>query len=477
MTGARKRVCVVGAGLSGLAAIRELTLAGHDVRCFEAGSAIGGMWRYENDNGVSAAYRSVSADTSWRRMQYPSLSLAGSSTEFPHHSELLAYLERYAEINDLFRRIAFGAPVERARSVEQGWEVTVVGCEPRMFDALVVASGHYWDPATPSLTGAFDGEILHARDYRTPDRFVNRSVVVVGAGQSALDIAAEVSGSAAHTILSCREGHHLIPRHVFGRPFDELDSPAALMLPLPVVRSLARAVTWAARATPDRGELPRACHPMFEGRWPVGVAPSTQQALRARAFACRPALDRLDSEFVAFTDGTKARADTIIFATGYQINFPFLPAPLGRGDGWQFPLYRRIVSPHTEGLAFIGILEPGPGLLAIVERQAAWLGEVLAERLPLPGRKEMWRAIDGGGERRSRRQFSATGPHTLLCNRHAYLKILNRDLRRVRRRQSLRSRLKRGAAPSPRSLVVRDEHLEDSHDTPPLAQRSTAPDL
>jgi dimethylaniline monooxygenase (N-oxide forming) len=389
------------------------------------------MWRYQNDNGVSAAYRSLSANTSWRRMQYPSLPLPRSMTEFPHHSELLAYLERYAEVNDLLPRIAFGAAVEHSRRVEEGWEITVGGCEPHVFDALVVATGHYWDPHVPRPPGAFDGEILHARDYRTPDGFEHQRVVVVGGGQSALDIAAELSGSADHTILSCREGHHLIPRRAFGRPFDELDSPAALLVPLPVFRSLARAVMWVARATPDPGELPRARHRMFEDRWPVGVAPSTQRALLERAFECRPAINRLDGEYVVFNDGRRARADAIIFATGYHINFPFLPEGLGRGDGWRFPLYRRILSPHVEGLAFIGILEPGPGLFAIVERQAAWLGEVLAQRLQVPGHEQMWSAIDGGGERRSHRQFSVTGPHTLLCNRHAYLRTLTRDLRRV----------------------------------------------
>lgn len=435
MTGVAKRVCVVGAGLSGLAAVRGLTRAGHDVSCFEAGSAIGGMWRYQNDNGVSAAYASLSANTSWRRMQYPSLKLPDSMSEFPHHSELLAYLERYAEINDLFSRIAFGASVERARPVEQGWAVTVGGRDPSVFDELVVASGHYWDPDTPSPPGAFDGTILHARDYRTPDRFGNQRVVVVGAGQSALDIAAEVSGSARHTILSCRQRHHLIPRHVFGRPFDELDSAAALLVPLPVFRSLGRAVMWAARATPDPGGLPPARHPLWEDRWPVLVGAATQRALRERAFECRPTISRLAGENVVFNDGSETRADAIIYATGYHINFPFLPERLGRGNGWQFPLYRRILSPHAVGLAFIGVLEPGPGLLAIVERQGAWLGEVLGERLPLPGHEQMWRAIDRGGERRSRRQFSATGPHTLLCNRHAYLRVLNIDLRRGRCRR------------------------------------------
>jgi hypothetical protein len=173
------------------------------------------------------------------------------------------------------------------------------------------------------------------------------------------------------------------------------------------------------------------------------VDASTQRALRESAFECCPAISRLAGENVVFNDGSETRADAIIFATGYHINFPFLPEQLGRGNGWQFPLYRRILSPHAVRLAFIGVLEPGPGLLEIVERQGAWLGEVLGGRLPLPGHEQMWQAIDGGGERRSRRQFFATGPHTLLCNRHAYLRLLNRDLRRARR--TLR-RVRRGSA-------------------------------
>jgi len=428
MSAGPKRVCVVGAGLSGLAAVHGLVLAGHDVDCFETGSAIGGMWRRGNDNGVSAAYASLCANVSYKRMQYPSFRERGSMAEFPRHSELLAYLERYAEVNDLLRRVTCGARVERARPIAGGWQVTVHGSTPRDFDALVVATGHYWDPDIPALPGRFGGTIVHVRDYDTPAPFAGRRVVVVGAAQSALDIAAEISTTAARTILAARQGHHLIPRHIFGRPYDDFDAPAAVLLPLALVRRGLRAQMRLARATPDPGDLPRPRHRLFESRWPVVVSPSVQLALSERAFECRPAVSRLEDDRVAFADGREERADAVVFATGYRINFPFLPERLGRGDGWQFPLYRRILSPHADGLAFIGILEPGPGLLEVVARQSQWLGEALARRLPIPSRDRMWRAIDAGGERRSRRQFGSTGPHTLLCNRHAYLRVLKRDL-------------------------------------------------
>jgi hypothetical protein len=431
VNGPGKQVCVVGAGLSGLAALRGLTRAGHEVTCFEAGSAIGGMWRYENDNGLSAAYASLSTNTSRRRMQYPSFQPPDSMAEFPHHTELLAYLERYAQVNDLERRVTFSAWVDRARPVDGRWEVTLRGGEPRLFDALVMATGHYWDPEVPELPGSFDGSVVHVRDYRTPDPFAGRRVVVIGASQSALDIAADVSTTATRTFVSCRQGHHLLPRHIFGRPLDSFDNPSALLVPLPVVRFMLRAMMRAGRATPDSGDLPPPRHPLFETRWPAVVSPQAQRALSERAFESRPPISRFAGDRVVFAGGTQEGADAVIFATGYRINFPPLPEHLGRGKRWQFPLYRRILSPHADGLAFIGILEPGPGLLEIVERQGEWLGEALAGRLPLPDRAGMWRAIDRGGERRSRRQFGATGPHTLLCNRHAYLRLLARDLRRA----------------------------------------------
>jgi PPOX class probable F420-dependent enzyme len=161
-----------------------------------------------------------------------------------------------------------------------------------------------------------------------------------------------------------------------------------------------------------------------------------EAALAGRKFDCRPRIVALTGETVRFADGSEEAADAVVFATGYEIGFPFLPAELGRAHRWEFPLYRRIVSPRASGLAFIGVVEAGPGMFEIVERQSQWLAELIAGRLSLPTPRAMWSAINRG-ERRSRGQFGATGRHTIFCNRHAYLRVLAKDL--VRARESLRT--------------------------------------
>jgi PPOX class probable F420-dependent enzyme len=429
------RVCVIGAGMSGLAATDALVRAGYDVSCYEAGSAVGGMWRYENDSGRSAAYASLQTNTSRRRMQYPSFPQPRAAPEFPHHRDMLAYLEAYSDANHLARYVNFGASVESARPDDGCWDVTVAGDAPRRFDWLVVASGHYWDPVIPRLGGDFAGEILHVRDYRTPDRFAGRRVVVVGGSQSALDVVAEISTVAARAVLACDQVHHLLPRYAFGRPLDERDTAAALLVPLPIVRLIIGTLTRLAGATPERGELPPARHRLFETRWPTIVSPAVEAALAERTFKTRPRATALAAEKVIFGDGSEEPADAIVFATGYRIAFPFLSDRLGRGSGWEFPLYRRILSPRAPALAFIGVVEAGPGMFEIVERQSQWLAKAIAGRVPVPASDAMWRAIDAG-ERRSRRQFAATGRHTIMCNRHAYLRVLAADVRRGERKLS-----------------------------------------
>src|SRR5215472_1238379 len=91
------RVAVSGAGSAGLAAMKALREHGLAVEGFERGSDVGGLWRYENDNGLSAAYASLRTNVSRARMQYPSFAMPKSYGDFPHHTQMAAYLSAYAD--------------------------------------------------------------------------------------------------------------------------------------------------------------------------------------------------------------------------------------------------------------------------------------------------------------------------------------------------------------------------------------------
>jgi cation diffusion facilitator CzcD-associated flavoprotein CzcO len=422
-------ICVIGAGGSGLAAVRALSERGLEVTCFERGSAVGGTWRYENDSGLSPAYASLRTNTSRKRTQYPSFPMPASYGDYIDHRDMSAYFEAYAAMFKLQRHIRFGATVESARPQGDGWRVRLEGGEEHRYWALIVAIGHYWDPKLPTFPGEFSGAAIHSSAYRTPERFAGQRVLVVGASQSGLELAAELAEVTARTFVSCRRGYHVFPRYLLGRPTDSFDAPAPNHLPWRFVRGSLGALFAVTRARPPRGGFPAPLSPILEETEPVLATAKLAEALGTKALSVKPNVERLDGSSVHFADGSAEAVDAIVYATGYRISFPFLSPDLVPADGTQFPLYRRIASPRADGLYFVGILEPGPGLLAIVERQSAWLAERLSGRLTLPPRERMWAAIDAG-ERRTRRRFSESGPHTVLCDSHAYMRVLARDLKR-----------------------------------------------
>lgn len=427
---AGQRVCVIGAGLSGLAATRVLAARGFEVECLERGSAVGGLWRYENDNGMSGAYAALRTNASRRRMQFPSFRMPASYGHFVRHSEMTAYMEAFVQAFGLEEHIRFRTTVERAEPAPEGggWKLSTDDGGSRTVDAVVVASGMYREPWVPAYPGEFGGESLHSRGYRTPEPFTGRRVVVVGSGQSALEIAAGVSVVAERTVLACRRGGHILPRYLFGRPFDHFDLDVVNLPPLPVVRANLNAMGRLVGSRVERGDLPLPDYPLLEETWPAVATDEISAALGSGAVVVKRGIERLLDDGVRFGDGSEEPVDGIVWATGYRMSFPFLPEPIGRAEDSRFPLYRRIVSPRARGLYFVGILEPGPRLPLVMEMQSRWLAEHLAGRIALPSEDGMHAAIEAA-EPRTRRQFAARGVGTVFCDGHSYLRLLRRDLR------------------------------------------------
>jgi cation diffusion facilitator CzcD-associated flavoprotein CzcO len=426
---------VIGAGSTGLAVLRAL---GANAVCVERGSNVGGLWRYENDNGLSSAYASLRTNVSRPRMQYPSFPMPDSFGDFPHHTDMAAYLDSYADAFGLRERIRFGVTVERLAPLpDGGWHVTVGDGTALRARAAVVATGHDWYPRLPEYPGGFDGEVLHAHDYRTPEPFAGRRVLVVGAGQSAAEIAVELSGHAARTCLAIRSPVHVVPRRLGGAPYDTRDTWPANRLPWPLLNRL-----FAREVERELGPVP-AWWPLPDRRLLEELPTLSSEllpAVRRGAVAVRPGIERLDGDRVRFAGGREEEFDAIVYATGYRISLPFLAPDLLQPEGRRLPLYRRIVPPGLRGLFLAGFLDAPSGLLPIVEAQGAWIAALLEGRLALPGAPAMRRAIERS-ERRSRVRFPSEPPDSIRCDPHAYRRLLLADLRRARCRSWAYGRL------------------------------------
>ena len=426
-----ERVCVIGAGSSGLAALRELKNRGFGVECFEKGSGVGGTWRYENDSGTSAAYASLRTNVSRAGMQYPSFPMPAAYGDYVDHRDMAAYLDAYTDAFGLRRHIRFSTSVASVEPQGGGrWRVHLHDGSAGTHDAVVVANGHDWEPSWPALPGTTTARVSHARDYRTADRFAGRHVLVIGAGQSAIEIATETARVAARTVLSCRQAHYVVPRYFLGRPSDHLDTELFNRLPWPIVRGMFGIMLRFVHGQMDAYGLPPPRHRLLE-RFPPALSDDFLPALRAGRIVGRPVLAALDGERARFVDGSTESVDEIVCTTRCRISFPFLSETLIVPERRRLALYRRILSPEHPSLAFIGLVDPLGGLLPVVEAQAAWLADVFDETIRLPDRAAMLAAVERR-EHRTRRRFDDSPADSIICDRHAYVRSLRRDRRRAR---------------------------------------------
>jgi Flavin-binding monooxygenase-like len=424
-------VAVLGAGSSGLAAMKGLREQGLGVEAFERGSDVGGLWRYENDNGLSAAYASLRTNVSRSRMQYPSFAMRTSYGDFPNHRGMAAYLGAYADAYGLRDSIRFRTRVERLEPAAGGtWRVTLDDGSRRSYGAVVVATGLFWSPRVPTYPGSFEGTVSHAHEYRAPEPYAGRRVLVVGAGQSAAEIAVEVSTVAERTLMSVRRGVHVIPRWIGRRPYDAADVAPLNRMPWRLLNLIyGLRVRRALGARPESWPLP--AHRPLEGI-PI-VSSDLLPAVRRGAVVVKPAIDRLSGSSVHFMDGSDERIDRIVYATGYRISFPFMSSSLLSANGRDLPLYRRIAPPELRGLYFAGFVDAPGGLLPVVETQGRWIAAAITGQLRLPSPERMWQAIERA-EPRTRERFPDESPRSVRCDPHAYRRLRHADLRRARRR-------------------------------------------
>jgi cation diffusion facilitator CzcD-associated flavoprotein CzcO len=392
----RPATAVIGAGISGLTAGKMLGDYGVPYTCFETSDRVGGNWAFGNPNGHSSAYRSLHIDTSKHRLSFKDFPMPEDYPDFPHHTQIKAYLDAYADAFGLLDRIEFGNGVVHAEpKPEGGWAITDQAGATREFELLVVANGHHWDPRTPEFPGHFDGESIHSHHYVDPTDPLDlrgKRIMVVGLGNSAADIAVELSGKALQNevTLSTRSSAWIVPKYMYGVPADKYFATSP-HIPLAWQRKVVQKMQVLTGSNPELYGLPKPDHKFFEAH----PTQSVELPLRLGSgdVVPKPDVARLDGSTVHFVDGTSSDVDVIVYATGYNITFPFFDETFISAPGNRIRLFKRMFKPGLTDVVFMGFAQAVPTLFPFVEAQARLLAAYAVGAYALPDVDEMERAI------------------------------------------------------------------------------------
>jgi len=371
-TSNKKKVAVIGAGVSGLVATKWLAAEGHQVKTFEESGFIGGNWHYSPARNERHIKPTVNSDSmmmssssscylNMRTITHSStMALEGSALPvrlpvFPHHSGIYRYLRKYCDDNKLWNYIHLNTKVLQVYPASRGYNVTYSSSSggeviTEFFDAVAVCNGHnsqpYWPPDLVKDLSRFRGDVLHSRFYRSPNDYVGKKVLVLGGGISGKQIAFDVSSKARSVAISSRRPISLYDVYR-GKP------PLLARLTGSVVQLLP----------------------------PLAPSPFSDNG-------------------VTFSDGTNKKFDVVIVCSGYENKFPFLDkriqeaiirSPPGSGHPTYLWLYKHTFPiPTSENqevptLAFIGMMDVvDASMFAVADAQAKWFSLLLSRKTLLP---------------------------------------------------------------------------------------------
>ncbi len=435
-TTAPARVAVIGAGAAGITAMKAMLDEGVAIVGYEKGDRVGGLWVYENSNGLSPAYRSLHLNTSKGRTEFADYPMPDEWEDYPAATKVAQYLADYADAFGVTEHIRFSTTVDGVTKQDGSWHVSARDADGTVsverYDAVVVSNGHNWDPKWPSpeYPGVFAGRQMHAHDYRSAETFRGKRVLVVGMGNSAMDIAVDASYVATDVLLSARSGSWIVPKYLFGKPADATNGLLSV-LPWKVRQLLAEKMLTLAVGRPDSYGLPTPSQGLFQNH------PTISDTILHRIThgEVRPVtgIERFDGERVVFTDGTVEDVDIIVWATGYRVTIPFLSDDVLGEDAEAMPLYQRVFHLEDPTLVFTGLMQSTGAALPVVEAQAKLAAAYLGGGYALPKPEHMRRSVRAAFDAAVERWGSRKRP-MMRIDFDAYLAGTAEEIRRGRSR-------------------------------------------
>ncbi len=350
------KYCIVGAGPSGLVMARAMLHEGVPFDWFERHSDVGGLW--DMDNPGSPMYDSAHFISSKYTSAFIGFPMPADYPDYPTWRQIRDYIRSFAQGYGLYDHVQLNTGVKHATANADGtWTVELENGQANIYAGVVIATGTNWHPNVAQIPGAqdFQGTIEHSVTFRDGADLRGKHVLVVGAGNSGVDIACDAARNAETAYLSVRRGYRYVPKHVFGIPTDALlsgviDPPRGVSLSgdaNKLVDTLVGDLTRYGLPKPDHNVLES--HPIMNTQVLYHMAHGDLTA--------KPDVERILPNGVEFVDGSFAEVDHIILATGYQYHVPFLDAPDMTWTNGRPQLYLRLFAREYDNLYFMGFAE------------------------------------------------------------------------------------------------------------------------
>ncbi len=351
-----KKYCLVGAGPAGLVMARALIKEGVPFDWYERHSDVGGIW--DMNNPGTPMYESCHFISSKYTSGFYGFPMSADLPDYPSANQILTYIRAFADKYDLIRRVNFGVSISEAHSIDNDqWQVTLSNGKSEIYEGLINATGVTWHANRPHINGEekFTGKIIHSVEYRSPSEFAGKRVLIVGAGNSGVDIASDAAQSADQAYFSVRRGYRYIPKYIFGLPTDALMSgkvapPKGVSISgdtSKMIDTLVGDLTRYGLPKPDHDLL--ASHPIMNTQ--------VLHHLGHGDLIAKPDVQEITQTGVTFKDGSHVDVDLIVLATGYSYSVPYLDQGDDEWKDGRPQLYLRILSRKHPNLYFIGYAE------------------------------------------------------------------------------------------------------------------------
>lgn len=333
---------------------------------------------------------------------------------FPSNRDILAYLHRYADRFGLRRRIRFNTRVDLLHRRGGGWSVRHSGVD-EPFTRVVVASGRFRSPSIPDVQGlaSFTGAagVRSTFDYRGPQTFDGKRVLVAGCAVSALEIAAELAVSGAATVtVTQRRQRYVLPKFAAGVPsdhriFTRYGTLASEVLPAAEVDRQLKEIVLEAGGSPEQYGAPTPDASLFAAG--VTLNQGYLPLVAERRITVRPWMSGVAGDTVTFVDGTAGTFDGIVFGTGFTLSVPFLDDSIRAVvdlDTVHLDADRYTFHPDLPGLAFAGLWDQSGGYFVPLELQARWIAYTWSGTVRAASDAEQRHAVDVYRSRRGMSQ-------------------------------------------------------------------------